>query len=326
MILRIIYIPLIFFSISLQLKSQCFTSPGNPIAGTANIGTVGKKLLRGNLFYRYSFSDQYFEQDKKTDFIYYDKALYNYMGTMIAYGLSNRITLEAEAGYFINKTIFYDERLPYTLPEYEKTGYGFTHAVTSLKYLLYHDDINLLKWSLGAGSKIPLRLKLQYSNGAILPVDVQPSAMAWGIVLQSFLLKENSLKALRYFMINRYEYNFTNNQDFKWGQALYTSLFISKHLHFRYEWLTENWTAIMQVRHEYRVHNLNYNLEDHIVNGSGGHLLLLVPQLNYTIREKWNISLLAEIPVYKYYNEVQLANKFALTFNIAGDIVLNDNQ
>ncbi|MBI5219835.1 MAG: transporter [Bacteroidia bacterium] len=299
-----------------NLFSQCFSSPGNPIGGTANLGSVEKKLLRISAFHKYSISDHYHKGDKNSDFILYDKADLNFIGSIIAYGLTRKFTIETELGCFINKSIYYDRRM--TLPEYKTTGSGFSNTVISGKYNLYYNPGKSIKYTISAGAKIPFSTEPQYVNGAILPIDVQPSTGTYGAVIQSYLLKENSFKAMRYFMINRVEINAVNKQEYKFGNAFITSLFVSKKLHFRWQWLTENWTAILQVRHEYRTKSTN---EGNEVTASGSNLLFISPQLNYSISEKWNVSVIADIPMYQYYNGTQLANKFAVGFNISRDIV-----
>lgn len=302
-----------------HLNAQCFGSPGNPAAGTSNLGTLKKNVLRINFFQKYSYSDTYFNGHQHSSFVLYDKAYFNYLANLVAYGVSDRFTIEAETGYFLNKTIHYSSELPFVLPEYTLKGYGLTQTVLSAKFLLIPDEKQPYKWSAGLGGKIPLRFHPQFMNNTQLPVDVQPSNMAWGIVAQSYLLRENTFKGLRYFLINRYEYNFTNNYDFKWGQSLYSSLFISKRLHFRKQWLTENWTAVLQLRHEMKSHNFNYLNQDYKVESSGSHLLFLTPQLNYTAKDIWNFSLLFDFPLFQHYNGTQIGNKYGITLSITWD-------
>ncbi len=318
---KFLLIILFVFIANNNVFSQCFGSPGNPIAGTANLGTVKHKLLRINVYERYSQSDTYYKGSQKSDFKLYDQAFYNYLGSSIAYGLSDKLTIETEMGYFINRTINYSKHLK--LPTYTQSGNGFSHAVISLKMPLYEGAKIPINWAISGGAKIPARFNNKFKNGIALPIDIQPSTMATGIVLQSFLLYENSFKGLRYFMINRFEHNFINQNNYLWGKALFSSLFVSKHLYFNKPWISENWTAILQLKHEMRTYDYNYNLNSPKVKGSGSHLFYIVPQLNYTIQEKWNISVLADIPIYKYYYGTQLSNTYAVTFNITRDIIFD---
>ncbi len=303
---------------SYKLDAQCFGSPGNPAAGTSNLGTLQKKVVRVSLFHRYSYSDQYFTGHTilQTPGIY-DHASFNFIGNIIAYGINDKLTAEAETGYFINKTLNFSNGG-------EMKGFGFNHTVVSLKFLLANDEKYPLKWSAAAGVKIPLRNEHQFVDNVKLPDDAQPSNMAYGGVLQSFLLKENSFKGLRYFMINRYEYNLKNGHDFQWGQALFNSLFVSKRLHFKQQWLTENWTAILQLRHEMKTHNYDFTRENSKVEASGSQLVFLTPQLNYTANTVWNISIMFDIPVYQYYNGTQIGTRFAAGVTLTRDFPPKD--
>jgi len=317
----------VFFFFSLittaHIFAQCFGSPGNPAAGTSNLGTLNKNVFRVNLFNKFSYSDTYFRGDKRSDFKLYDNAYFNFLGNLIAYGVTDKFTIEAETGFFINKTLNYSHDIP--LLDYTSNGYGFAQTVLSAKFLIISDEESPVKWSASVGGKIPLRMNPMYQNNSQLPIDAQPSNMAFGPVLQSYLLRENSFKGLRFFMINRYEYNFKNSVDYLWGQSLFNSFFISKRLHFKQQWMTENWTGVLQLRHEMRTRNYNYALSNPQVDASGSQLIYLTPQLNYTANEIWNFSLLFDIPLYKYYNGTQIGNKFAVSLSITRDFAKGFN-
>jgi len=314
-IILFLFLLIFFFN---EANAQCFGSPGNPAAGTSNLGTLQKKVFRISFFHRYSYSDQYFQGFKKlkTPGIYKD-ANFNFLGNIIAYGLTNKLTLEAETGYFINKTLYFNTGG-------SKKGFGLNQTIISFKFLVASDEKYPFKWSGAAGIKIPLRTNPQYIDNVKLPVDAQPSQMSAGLVLQSFLLKENSFKGLRFFMINRYEYNLRNNQDFIWGQALFNSFFVSKRLHFKQQWLTENWTGILQLRHEMKTHNHDMLNNPSKVEASGSQLVYFTPQLNYTLNKVWNFSLYADVPVYQYYNGVQIGTRFAAGVTLSRDFPPKD--
>lgn len=45
--------------------AQCFASPGNPVGGTANMGTMQKNSVRIASNFQHSYSDTYFEGHSK---------------------------------------------------------------------------------------------------------------------------------------------------------------------------------------------------------------------------------------------------------------------
>lgn len=303
----IIFLFLIFY-LPCELFSQCFSSPGNPIGGTANMGTLKKNILRITSFYRYNYTNKYFEGDKPTDYVYYESANYNFIGSIIGYGLTDKMTFETELGYFINKTVYY------AFTQTPVQGKGFSNSVVSIKYRLYNNTSKLFGISASLGAKIPYSTKLVEAN--TLPIDVLPSTGSYGIVAQTFFVKENSLKGLRYFLINRIETNTTNSWEYKFGNVYYTSVFVSKHLWFPWTKGDGAWTIILQLRNETRDKNMEYGK---LIARSGSCLFFISPQINITIKKLWNLSIMADFPVYQYFNEIQLASKYAFTVNLTKD-------
>ncbi len=84
-------------------------------------------------------------------------------------------------------------------------------------------------------------------------------------------------------------------------------------------WLKGDWTAILQIRNELRG-------KDKTATGwktsSGSSILYLSPQINTYIREKWNVSVTLDFPVYQNFNGTQLASRFGASLNFARDFKL----
>ncbi|MFH2143820.1 MAG: hypothetical protein ABIJ97_15455 [Bacteroidota bacterium] len=125
--------------------------------------------------------------------------------------------------------------------------------------------------------------------------------------------------------MNRIETNVVNNENIKYGNTYVNSLFITKHLWF--PWTTGDgiWTAILQLRNEYRNKIiLDKGTEyEHIKTASGGTGFYISPQINVTITKTLNFSVMYDYPFYQYYNEIQLSNKHAILFNLTKDIIFN---
>ncbi len=292
-------------------QTQCLSAV-NPVGGSSNLLVMEKNMLRIISFYHHHYGNQYFEGDHLSDYNLIKSGGYNYIGTILGYGLTDKITLETELGYFINKTQQYSG-----IPEYTLRGNGLSNTVFSLKGSLLKNNEKRLFISSSAGAKIPLSREQQIRHGVVLPVELQPTLGAFGAVFQLFAVKENSASGTRYFLTERMEINDRNKQKYKQGNAVYSSLFISKHLMF--PWLKGDWTAILQVRNELRG-------KDHISSGvkesSGGYQFYVSPQINHYFREKWNFSAILDIPVYQNFNGTQLATKYGLSLNLARDFKL----
>ncbi|MBN1416118.1 MAG: hypothetical protein JW973_13535 [Bacteroidales bacterium] len=300
---------IIFLSVTCNAKinSQCLSSV-NPVGGTENLLVLEKKSLRIITFYKYGEGKHYYEKAKRSDSAYLiNKANYNYLSGIIGYGLSNKITLEAEFGYYINKSQHYS-----TQPEYTLTGRGFTNLIASVKYNLYTNHRKRIYYSVAAGVKIPFSREPKEVNNVELPVEVQPTIGAYGLVVNSYFVKENSEKALRFFVTNRIEANLSNKNDYQLGTTIFTSFYISKHLMF--QWLKGDWTTILQVRNEIRTRD---QISDRLKESSGGYLFFVAPQINYVIKEKWYISAMVDIPVYQYFNGTQLGTGIGATLSLS---------
>lgn len=304
------FLVFLFFA-SHALRAQCFTTSGNPVGGTTNMGIMDKNTLRMTLFYRFSCSDQYFQGNKEYtgNIGVLQKASYNYLGFLSGYGLTNRLTIEAEAGYYLNKTqVYYIE-------DTELTGRGLSNLVISLKPRLYYHPDKRFEVSCALGANIPFSTEMQQVNGVTLPIQVQPSSGSYGLVFQSFLIKENSFRAIRFFWVGRMEKYFKNRQDYVPGTLYLNSLFFSKHFVFE-QWKLKDWTFILQLRNQITDFAARSNQD---IGASGNFLLFLIPQVNLALGEHWNVSALVDIPVYRYYHGIQLANKSAFVLTMIRD-------
>lgn len=295
--------------------AQCFASPGNPIAGSTNLGILDPHIVRAIGFYQFSLSDRYYEGRHPSG---YDpagaisSAWYNYTGLSIGYGLTRRFSIETDLGYFVNKT------QEYRYLDHSLTGSGLSNAVISGKYNLHQDLVRRVELTVSAGPKLPFSTRPQVVDGVELPIDVQASTGNFGAVGQLFFVKEFDAVSARLILMGRYENNFTENrQGYRFGDAWITSVFLSKHLANRWTGLTKDLTLILQGRYEYRGQNIRHGQP---VAYSGSNLFFVAPQLNYNLNYIWNFSVIFDVPVYQYYNGIQLANSFAVTFSVARDI------
>ncbi len=284
-----------WLALALQGKAQC-CAPGNPLGGTSNAGTVSASTLRASFFYRHSYADTYYDVDQKAA-VQGTTAAFNFIGSTLAYGLTSRLTVETELGYYLNKT----KKSP--VAPTEKAG-GIANATLSLKYGIWKDKVRDWEITAGAGFRFPFSRKLIQSEfGYPYSMDIQPSTGATGFMGQLFLYKGYVPAGWRFFLVNRFETYRKNDIGYRYGQANYTSLFVSRKI-------DRHWTAILQLRNEWR----DYDYWDNIrLVDSGGEVLYAAPQLNYHYKQTWNLSLLFETPVLRHYHYTQLGSKYALS-------------
>jgi len=281
-------------------RGQCFSSAGNPVGGSGNTGTLDKGTLSVVGYYKYALSDRYFEGSQLSEVDIIRNANYNYLGTLLAYGVTNTVTLETELGYFINKT------KNYRIPEgYSLKGFGLSNAAISAKYQIYYNPEKKIEFSAAAGIKFPFSPNSKEVDHVRLPFDLQPSTSALGMIMQAYLIKQHSLSGMRYFLYNRMEVNGVNKDGYRYGNTLTNSIFISRHLIRTSNWPVSG-TVIMQVRNEIRGRSYINKVAE---PSSGSVKVYVSPQLNLAFVEKWNLSFLVDIPVYQYYTNLQLADK-----------------
>lgn len=279
---------------------QC-CAPGNPVSGSEYIGTLPKKTLRTITFYRHSYSNTYFEGSEESEYQGTESG-YDFIGEVISYGLVKKITIETELGYYIDK---YQESD--VLDRF--TTYGFSNAVLSTKYAVLKTKKDL-ELSLGAGIKFPVTRKIfRDENGVPYPQEVQPSTGAFGFVGQLFFFQGFKEKKWRLVFHGRYERNGYNSEDYRFGDALFTSLFAG--------WgFAKNWAATLQLRNEYRWEDWQGDTR-YLV--TGGEILFFSPQVSYTFKPRLTISITGDIPVYRNYNGVQLSPKYAFGISVVKD-------
>lgn len=287
--------------------AQCCSA--NPVAGSVNIGILTKNTFRTITYYRYSFSDHYYEGSQRSDFNFVKNANYNFIGSILAYGISSKITLETELGYYLNKSEVFNTEPPYT-----QKGSGFYNGVASLKYNIFNKK--QIEITAGAGLKFSFTREQQVKGGVQLPQTVQPSTGTFGFVGQIFLSKTHIEKGLRLFLIHRTEINGTNSVEYKFGNLYSTSLFVSKSFN-------AHWTGLLSLTNESRERDVRDNKT---ISASGGYTFFLTPQINYTIAQKWNISLLTSIPAYRYFNGTQLGGGTGFSINVTRDFDLSSKK
>jgi hypothetical protein len=295
------FILFIFFQAYNFVHSQC-CSIGIPTAGTVNIGIVPEGFLRINSFYRFSFSDSYYKANQ----LYsgpgtpLKSSNYHYVGATVSYGIINNFTIELESGYFLSKM----QEREINGERIKSVGYGLSNLIISAKYNvlnLIEEDFEI---TVGLGPKLPFTREPQYVENVKLPDDIQPSTNAFGAVIQLFMRK-GLADDWGLFLNHRTEINTTNNRDFRYGNLYSTSLFLSRQF-------GSGILGLIQIRNDIKSKD---ELHSELLSNTGNIQIILSPQVNYTI-DSWNFSLLFDYPVYRYYNERQLANKYSVAFNV----------
>jgi len=297
--------------------SQC-CSTGSPVGASVYVGVLGKNYLRAITYYRHSFSDTYYISDHKTgDNVQLSNSSYDFAGLAFAYGITKRLTLEIDAGYYFDKIQNFKNI------EYQVKGYGMSNGTLTAKYGTIIKPVQQIELTTGLGVRFPFTTNPQVVDGVQLNRDVQPSTNTFGVSEMIFFNKGFPSITLRLFSINRYDYNFSDKNDYKYGNILMNSVFVSKKI-------VKYFFGILQFRSEWKTNdkdfaNPNEDGGDKVIN-SGYYLFTMSPQLSYSIVGKWNLTAVYDIPLYKYYNGKQMTPSYSFALSLTRDFNLGKKQ
>ena len=301
--LFIILLPAFVFTLQEDVMAQC-CSTGSPVGASVYVGVLNRNNFRVITFYRHNYSDTYYSGNTKTTentSLNYSK--YDFASLAFEYGITKRLTVEADFGYFFDKTQVFKNI------DYTEKGYGFSNGGVTVKYATFMKPIQQIELTLGAGFRYPFTQQPQEIDGVQLSRDVQPSTNAFAVGGLLFFNKGFPSITLRLFTLNRYDHNFEDINHYKYGDILLNSIFVSKKI-------VANFFGILQFRSEYRWPDQDQG-ETRI--NTGNFLLIVSPQLSYSIVGKWNLSVLCDIPIYKDYQGKQLTPKYSYAIALSRD-------
>ncbi|MEZ4774034.1 MAG: hypothetical protein R3D00_12700 [Bacteroidia bacterium] len=292
--------------------AQC-CSPGNPVGGLAALGTNEEGSWQMMLNYRYGYSGTYFMGNQPVPAQFIRSGNYNHVGVIFSYGLTNKLTIDAETGYFINKTQSYVAGI---LPE-KLSGHGLTDLNLQIRVQLWRNLLKDAEITSGAGIKIPVGRHDQMDQGARLTRDLQPTTGSYDFVHSLFLYRGFLSEKFRTFFSTRLEIKGLNPDRYRYGHLLSASGFFSWSPSLR-------WTLVSQLRGEWRgrdtrlLSGSGIPIDDlrEIVIPTGSRKVFFVPQLTYSLTPDLYLSLLADIPLYQFYFDQQLATTTALTLSL----------
>jgi hypothetical protein len=287
-------------------RTQCCSS-GNPFISDAEQPALQSQVLTASFAYRYNHSSRYYHKDAKFSGLPFEETSYsNYSDLQIGYGCTNWLTLLADLGYFFNKTLATSGQDPYN-------GYGLGDAELYLKFNAYTDPKRRISISPSIGMKFPVGVFDQEVDNIQLPITVQPSSGSYKYIGNVFVSK-GFRKNMAVAAFVSYEYSQLINSDnfyYKYGDQWIAALYFNYHI----------WKGLgldLQVRNEYRAKSSRENGE--IVESTGYDVVFLTPQLTYSFKHNWYLSSYADIPVYKYYNGIQMSFGYAMSVRITKKI------
>jgi hypothetical protein len=281
---------------------------GSPAGASTYVGVLAKNHLRFIAFYRHNNLHTYFEGNKPSEMkSLLKKSYFNFAGITISYGITKRLTADADIGYFINKTQVWD-----VAEDNIARGYGLSNGSITIKYGAYIKPQKQMELTVGLGFKFPFSGKPLYVNHTRLVIDLQPSSNAFGLSGHLIFSKDFPEITMRLMSVNKYEYNFANPDHYRFGSSITNSVFLSKKI-------VKNLFGVLQIRNEYRFMDHTTKPE----GSTGGEMMILSAQISYSLYSKWHIAGLFDFPIYKNYNGRQLTPMYSFAFSLTRDLNLN---
>ena len=278
--------------------AQC-CSAGNPSSFSfSDNNSLKAKSLFISSSYKYGYSGKYYSGNKPEDLGFTAPASYSFIDLKAAYGISKRFTVQASSGYFFAKEQQNPEPYPADL------GYGLGDAELIVRYRFYKSVKHHFEATTSAGARLPIGVFDLEKDGVKLPITVQPSSGSFVYI--------TGLSAVKSFDKNKLKI---------YGSAFaeFPQLIDSKNFYYHYGNLYNlSFTAAypihklfnpaLQIQGEIRGHATRE--QEQVVDASGYKVIILTPQIESDFRKNWSVFIYFDLPVYRYFNGIQLATSF----------------
>jgi len=297
---------LCFIGFSQQINAQC-CSAGNP-ASNGGSGSMAKNSLSISSTYINSFSDTYYVgdviYDGETWISHLENTKFDFGLLNFSYGLSNKLSISTELGYFINKSI------DYTLIDATRKAGGLGDAAIDLKYQVANLKKHLASITASVKTSVPIGQFDQIDKNVILPIDIQPSSGSFKLKTALSLSKRfyGSKFSLNSFISTEFSQRInTDRTDYKYGN-LYSFVLSTSHN------TTKKINTGLGLNFTIREKARNRDL---IVGATGGTFINVQPRISYLLPDNFGISTSVNIPIYRNVNGIQLTNKYILVLGVS---------
>jgi len=290
-----------------QTLAQC-CSAGNP-SSNGDVSEMTKNYLSVSSSFLHSYSDTYFHGDQKSDWEYFKNMHFNFGLLSLDYGLTDRLKLSTEIGYFINKSI------EYSFIDAERKVRGLGDAIIGFQYHVYSNKKQMINVVPMLEVSLPVGQFDQMDENIILPIDIQPSAGSYKLKPSLLISKKiiGSKFSLSSFLSSEFSQRInTERTDYKYGNLYHASLKISHRS-------TEKLNVGLSVNLQHRKKALS---KGELMEFTGGTYLSLLPSLSYRLNKEYSINTSVGMPVYKNVNGIQLTNKYTIAFGISRSLKL----
>ena len=309
-------IPLLSFNNSFS-QGCCSGGSASPIAGGTSQGVLNANQLEIAPNFQHFQSSKFYARDHDTVAMF-DRLSSNYLYMRLAYGLSPKLTLSIESGYYINRT-----QIGLNGVDTIRTS-GIADLIIFPRYEVYKKctEKKNTEFVLGLGYKLPIGSHndstVFYTDPTsgknyyqIAPPNVQPTNGSNDIILYSFFFNNYLQKKVRIFANSVYVHKGWNSLGQKFGDYASVSLFLGKTIYKRFgltAQLKAEWVGKMKTDKLVDMVAF-YNVYP---ESTGNRKVFFAPQISYSYK-LFTAYAMTEIPLYQYLNGSQIGSQYQFT-------------
>jgi hypothetical protein len=298
----------------------CAVGGGNPMAGDASLGVLAEKQLELSSVYQH-ISTTKFLNGSAPDTNFLSRFSSDYTYNRIAFGVTNRLTMSVEIGYWLGKRqdgLRNDDT-------YATSGFGDLILMPRYNLMSSSENTGWNELSAGMGIKIPIGSfndsvghlepfsgETYYTN---MPPAVQPSSGSQDIIFNLFYANTNPSHKLKLSANVMYIRKGWNPIGEKFGDFASLGIFVGKSFRKKLNLALQikgEWIDKMQINEDI----LMYAFPNYDPDATGSMKVFASPQLSYSFRSKIILFLQGDIPVYQYVNKTQIASQYQMSLGL----------
>lgn len=292
-----------------EANAQC-CGAGNPISISGADSNIKKKHMQISLDYRHSYSDTYYEGNRKYEGSFYGQlsdASYDFLNLGIAYGITKRWTVQTQLGYYVDKQENFKDP---SLPDARVNGIGDLSLSTS--YVAYTNPQKGIELVPFVAVKFPVGKFDCENNGVKLPISMQPSSGSYKYSA-GFYFYSNLSERWYVTSYNLFEYAqriVSKNFNYKYGNLTY----LNAAAYFK---VFDFMTLGANLSYEYMSRSKD---EYGFLDGTSYQLMKIAPQILIRPVKQFHMVVSADIPVWRNVSGIQMSNKWAMQVKLIYDI------
>lgn len=298
----------------------CAVGGGSPLAGDASQGVLRERQFEVNSNFQYINSTNFLTEDKRdTNFL--ERFSSKYVYSRIAYGISDRLTMSVESGYWVDKTqIGIREG-----DTYDSKGIGDLVLFPRYNILKASAQNKFTELTFGMGVKLPLGTyndsigRLEPFSGETLystmPPAVQTTSGAQDVLLSLFYSGGLSGSKMKLSANLVYILKGWNPLGEKLGNYASLGLFLGRNFH-------EKLNAAVQLKAEF-IGKMQVNSDVMMMSfpsydpeATGSKKLFVSPQLSYVATGGFIFFAQSDFPIYQHVNKTQIASQTQFTLGL----------